>query len=79
MGGTNDPKAAPGLNRWALLRYERGATIAEVAAGARISVRTIMRLEAEGKSPNARTAKALADFYGMSVADLLTAPEREAA
>lgn len=59
------------MNRFELLRYERGLTQGEVAEGSGIPVRTVRSLEGATDRPSAPTAKALADFYGMSVAELL--------
>lgn len=58
-------------NRLRRARFEMGLTINEVAAATAVSRATIMRLEA-GSTPTARVAKALADFYGLDVADMLT-------
>lgn len=67
------------MNRFALLRYEKGLTREAVASGSGVSVQTLKRLENDDTdTPSAPTAKALADFYGLSVADLLGI-EREAA
>lgn len=60
------------MNRFELLRYEKGLTRGELAAVAGVSERTIRYLETEEVvKPSASTAKALADYYGMSVAALL--------
>lgn len=60
------------MNLFKLLRYERGLTIGEVASGAGVSRPTISALEAaEQPKPSAPVARALADFYGISVAELL--------
>lgn len=59
------------MNRYELLRYERGLTQGQVAEGAGIPVRTVRSVENETVRPTAPTAKALADFYGMTVAELL--------
>lgn len=70
------------MNRFELLRYERGLTQGEVADGSGIPVRTVRSLEdANAGRPSAPTAKALADFYGMTVAELLELPtdDRKAA
>jgi transcriptional regulator with XRE-family HTH domain len=79
MSGTKSTKTAPfqDLNRWALLRYERGLTLTEVADGSGVSTSTLKRLESDDKRPNAPTAKALADFYGLSITELLADPDPE--
>lgn len=60
------------MNRFELLRYEKGLTRGELASAAGVSERTIRYLETvEVVKPAAATAKALADFYGISVATLL--------
>lgn len=60
------------MNRLTLLRYERGLTQQEVSAGSGVPLPTIKRLETgDTVRPSAPTAKALADFYEISVADLL--------
>jgi transcriptional regulator with XRE-family HTH domain len=60
------------MNRYALMRYERGLTQGEVADGAGVSVRTLRQLEqTDGMQPSAPTAKALADFYGLSIREFL--------
>jgi transcriptional regulator with XRE-family HTH domain len=60
------------MNRFELLRYEKGLTRAELAARVGVSERTIRYIETdEVVKPSAATAKALADFYEISVAALL--------
>lgn len=67
------------MNRFELLRYERGLTREAVAAASGVNTQTLKRLENDDtERPSAPTAKALADFYEMSVAELLGI-EREAA
>lgn len=66
------------MNRYALLRFERGLTIKEVAAGSGLHRSTVAAVEESEDRPSSPTAKALADFYGMTVADFLGI-EREAA
>jgi transcriptional regulator with XRE-family HTH domain len=83
MSGTEAPKSPTpqGLNRWRLLRYERGETIADVASSSGVSASTLLRLEGtEGYRPSATIAKALAEYYGVSVGELLAdSPDRKAA
>lgn len=69
------------MNRLKLLRYERGADLGEVAEATGLTRQTLGRLErGDTTHPSAATAKALADFYGMTVAELLgVEPDREAA
>jgi transcriptional regulator with XRE-family HTH domain len=63
------------MNRFKALRYERGLTIIEVARGAQVSRPTLYDLEREGAElPSAPIAKKLADFYGLTVAELLGTP-----
>jgi transcriptional regulator with XRE-family HTH domain len=59
------------MNRYELLRYERGLTQGQVAEGSGIPVRTVRSLEEIGHRPSAPTAKALADFYEISIQELL--------
>lgn len=60
------------MNRFEQLRVERGLTQVAVAAGAGVSRGTIVRLEgAADPWPTAPVAKRLADFYGISVSQLL--------
>lgn len=59
------------MNRLELMRYDRGLTRAEVAERSGVSIRTLQNLETGNARPSAPTAKALADFYEVSVADLL--------
>lgn len=68
------------MNRFELMRYERGLTQQEVAEGAGVSRPTVMRLEQlREPKPTVRVAKALADFYGMTVAEFLGLDERSVA
>lgn len=70
------------MNRWKLIRFEHGLTVSELSKRAGVARQTISNLE-NGDEPNAPTAKALADAYGMSVRELLVWPHdddgREAA
>lgn len=60
------------MNRYELLRYERGATIIDLSKATGVSGPTLRALEkTDEPRPSAPVAKALADFYGMTVADLL--------
>lgn len=60
------------MNRLRLLRFERGLKMEDVAEGTGLTRQTLRRLESgETGEPSAATAKALADFYGVSVSDLL--------
>lgn len=53
------------------LRMNRGVTLARLSKETEVSVRTLIRLEnGETTSPNADTAKRLADFYGVAVTDM---------
>ena len=65
------------MNRFLALRYERGITQAQLAKGAGVSRGTLWAIE-RGTTPSAPVAKALADYYGVTVADLL-APAEDAA
>lgn len=68
------------MNRFELLRFEKGLTRVEVAAGTGVKQRTLRAIETGQVSrPSAPVAKALADFYGMSVAELLGVDERSVA
>lgn len=66
------------MNRFKALRYERGLTITDVAKGAQISRPTVYALEQSDAVPSAPVAKALADFYGVTVAELLGANGNDA-
>jgi len=59
------------MNRFERIRFERGYTRKQVQHGAGISYPTIVRLETGVNKPTAPIAKALADFYGMTVQELL--------
>lgn len=59
------------MNRYELLRYGAGLSRGELAEASGVPERTIRYLETADVKPSARTAKALADFYELSVADLL--------
>lgn len=60
------------MNRYELMRYERGLTQEQVGAGSGVPTRTVRSLEDGNVArPSARTAKALADFYGMTVREFL--------
>jgi len=60
------------MNRFELLRYERGLTRGEVKAGTGLAYPTLKALEeSDDPKPTAPVAKALADFYGMPVAEFL--------
>ena len=68
------------MNRFELLRYGAGLTRAELADAAGIPVRTIRSLEdGSTQKPSAPVAKKLADFYELTVADLLGLATEEAA
>lgn len=58
------------MNRFEQLRFERGLTVRDVQRGAGLSYPTLARLE-RGGEPSAPVAKALADFYGITVGELL--------
>lgn len=58
------------MNRRELLRYERGLTATEVCQSANVSRPTLASFE-RGEMVTAPVAKALADFYGLTVAELL--------
>lgn len=67
------------MNRYELLRYERGLSRVEVAESAGVPLNTLVRLESGGTTrPSAPTAKALADFYEITVAELLGVEEKAA-
>jgi transcriptional regulator with XRE-family HTH domain len=50
-------------------RFNRGLTIKDVVEKTGVSKTTLIRLE-QGAIPQARTAKAIADLYGMAVTDI---------
>jgi transcriptional regulator with XRE-family HTH domain len=60
------------MNRFLMLRYEKGLTRAEVAIGSGVTAQTLKRLENDDTdTPSAPTVKKLADYYEVPVADLL--------
>ena len=60
------------MNRYRRMRYERGLTLDMLACESGVSKSTLMRLELDREyTPNATTAKRLADFYGVTVAEFL--------
>lgn len=59
------------MNRYKRIRYEAGLTISEVSRGSGVSRPTVTSLEESDKVPSAPVAKALADFYGVSVQQLV--------
>jgi transcriptional regulator with XRE-family HTH domain len=59
------------VNRYRLMRFERGLTLDQLSEATGVSPRTLLRLERDQTMPAATTAKALADFYGLTVAELL--------
>lgn len=65
------------MNRFLLIRVQRGLTQQEVAERSHISRQTISRLE-QGAEPNGPTIKKLADAYGVEV-ERLMAPAKETA
>jgi transcriptional regulator with XRE-family HTH domain len=62
-----------------LLRYERGLSREQVAIGSGVPARTIRAVERETQRPTPKTAKALADFYGVSVSQILGLEQKDAA
>lgn len=68
------------MNRLKLLRFERGLTLEAVAEATGVGRQTLMRLErGDTTKPSAPTVKALADFYEVSVSELLGLDEDVAA
>lgn len=68
------------MNRYELLRYEAGLTRAAAAAQSGIPLRTLRNIERGVTSrPSAPHAKALAELYDISVAELLGVETPEAA
>ncbi len=68
------------MNRFKLLRYERGLTQEQLADGAGIARGTVIRLENLSEPmPSAEVALALSKFYGMPMATLLGSDEEAAA
>lgn len=68
------------MNRYELLRYERGLTRSDVVEGSGVSIATIQALETFGdaRKPTAPVAKALADFYEISVPEFMGVEEKAA-
>jgi transcriptional regulator with XRE-family HTH domain len=68
------------MNRIKLLRYGRGLTMSEVQSQTGVSYPTLRTLEeADEPQPTAPIAKTLADFYEVSVAELLGVETKDAA
>lgn len=68
------------MNRYERMRYERGLSRADLAEKTGLHRNTLMGIEnGTVERPAAATAKALADFYGITVAELLGVDERSAA
>jgi transcriptional regulator with XRE-family HTH domain len=69
------------MNRYQLLRYEHGKTLVAVADATGLAMGTLRSIEADDYAgmPTAPVAKALADYYGIPVAELLGVTDREAA
>jgi DNA-binding XRE family transcriptional regulator len=60
------------MNRLEQFRYERGLTQQEVASGAGISRQTVVSLEQRAEpKPSVVVAGKLAEFYGLTVSELL--------
>lgn len=69
------------MNRYELMRYERGLSLRAAAAQAGIGRETLRRIEATG-DVSAMIAPKLAAAYGLTVTELLgvtAQPDREAA
>lgn len=66
------------MNRYEILRYEHGLTRAELAEKTGLAERTIRYIETDDVKLNAPTAKALADFYDITVSQLLGVGEKTA-
>lgn len=66
------------MNPAKLARYEKGLGIEAAAAAAGLNARTVRRIEKGEVEPSAETARALADAYGITVAQLLGLTERAA-
>jgi transcriptional regulator with XRE-family HTH domain len=54
-----------------LARYEKGLSIDDAARLSGVNARTIRRIERGETKPSASTARALADTYEVTVAELL--------
>jgi transcriptional regulator with XRE-family HTH domain len=59
------------MNRITLLRYERGLSRAQVSRVVGISAKQLGLIERGAAVPRPATAKALANFYDVTVAELL--------
>lgn len=67
------------MTREQRIRFDKGLTVTAVAEGAGLSRKTVRRFES-GAPVNAPVAKALADFYEITLDELLGIdPEQEAA
>lgn len=58
------------MNRYRYIRSANGKTLREVAEGAGVSERTLARIE-NGQEPSPAVAGKLAQFYGITLAELL--------
>jgi transcriptional regulator with XRE-family HTH domain len=68
------------MNRIKLLRYDRGLTMSDVQVKTGVSYPTLRALEeADEPQPTAPIAKTLADFYEVTVAELLGIETKDAA
>lgn len=69
------------MNSFKRARYRVGATVKTAAAAAGVSPDAIYGYERGARTPDAPTAKALADFYETTVDELLgfAEPDQEAA
>jgi transcriptional regulator with XRE-family HTH domain len=56
-------------------RLDKGLTLREAAARIGINWKTLQRAEAGQSLPFPRTAKRIADFYGVKVTDLMATEE----
>lgn len=59
------------MNAIKLARYEAGQRLGDVAKATGIDRTALSRYESGDRMPTAENAKALADYYGVSVAELL--------
>ena len=59
------------MNAVKLARYEKGETLTAVADATGIAVSTLSGYENDLRVPTAEKAKVLADYYGVTVVELL--------
>lgn len=66
------PQEGKTVNRWQVIRYERGLSLEDAARISGIAKGTIYRFEhGKVRRPHARVARALARLYDVTIDDIL--------